>query len=98
MGGPVNTTYGENTAVLPITKNYNPRLLRITAIYAVILSCVGFFGAFLKSIPSAVMGGISIILFSTIALIGCKSIRNSKCTLNRKNIIVIATIIIIGCG
>lgn len=63
MGGPANTTYGENTALLAITKNYDPKLLRLTAVFAIVISCVGKFGAFLQSIPTAVMGGISIYLF-----------------------------------
>lgn len=98
IGGPANTTYGENTAVLAITKNYNPKLLRRTAIYAILLSFIGIFGGFLQSIPSYVMGGISIILFSMISLIGAKTIHDSKCINNKKNLIVIITIILIGIG
>ena len=79
MGGPANTTYGENTALLAITKNYDPKLLRLTAVFAIIISCVGKFGAFLQSIPTAVMGGISIYLFSMITFIVVKTIRDSKC-------------------
>ncbi len=98
IGGPANTTYGENTAVLAITKNYNPSLLRFTAIYAILLSFIGVFGAFLQSIPSAVMGGISIMLFSMIAFIGAKTIKDSKCFKNKRNLIIIASILIIGIG
>lgn len=99
IGGPANTTYGENTAVLALTKNYNPALLRITAIYAMLLSFIGIFGTFLQTIPQAVMGGISILLFSMIAFIGMKNINDSKCIkVNKKNIIIILTIVIIGIG
>lgn len=98
IGGPANTTYGENTAVLAITKNYNPKLLRLTAIYAILLSCVGIFGAFIKSIPTFVMGGISIILFSMISFIGIKTINDNKCLYKIKNIIVIVLIVLIGVG
>lgn len=98
-GGPANTTYGENTALLAITKNYDPRVLELTAVFAIVLSCVGKFGGFLQSIPQAVMGGISIYLFSMITYVGVKSIRDSKCYKgNTKNIIIIATILIIGLG
>ena len=98
-GGPANTTYGENTALLAITKNYDPRVLELTAVFAIVLSCVGKFGGFLQSIPQAVMGGISIYLFSMITYVGVKSIRDSKCDKgNTKNIIIIATILIIGLG
>ena len=98
-GGPANTTYGENTALLAITKNYDPRVLELTAVFAIVLSCVGKFGGFLQSIPQAVMGGISIYLFSMITYVGVKSIRDSKCYKgNTKNVIIIATILIIGLG
>ena len=98
-GGPTNTTYGEYTALLAITKNYDPRVLELTAVFAIVLSCVGKFGGFLQSIPQAVMGGISIYLFSMITYVGVKSIRDSKCYKgNTKNIIIIATILIIGLG
>lgn len=96
IGGPANTTYGENTGVLAITKNYDPSLLRITAILAILLSFVGKFGAIVKSIPSPVMGGISLILFSMIALVGVKTIKSEKIKLNFKNIIVMGTILFVG--
>ena len=98
LGGPANTTYGENTAVLAITKNYDPSLLRRTAIFAIVLSCIGKFGGFLQSIPQAVMGGISILLFSMITLVGCKTVKDSNCIENKNNNIIIATIMIIGLG
>lgn len=97
LGGPANTTYGENTAVLAITKNYDPSLLRRTAIFAIVLSCIGKFGGFLQSIPQAVMGGISVLLFSMITLVGCKTVKDSNCIENKNNIII-ATIMIIGLG
>lgn len=98
LGGPANTTYGENTAVLAITKNYDPSLLRRTAIFAILLSCIGKFGGFLQSIPGSVMGGISILLFSMITFVGFKTIKDSSCVENKNNIIIIATIMIIGLG
>lgn len=98
LGGPANTTYGENTAVLAITKNYDPSILRRTAIFAILLACVSKFGGFLQSIPTEVMGGISIMLFSMISYVGVKTINDSKCITNKKNLIIIATIMIIGLG
>jgi uracil permease len=98
LGGPANTTYGENTAVLAITKNYDPSILRRTAIFAMLLACVSKFGGFLQSIPTEVMGGISIMLFSMISYVGLKTINDSKCVTNKKNLIIIATIMIIGLG
>lgn len=98
LGGPANTTYGENTAVLAITKNYDPSLLRRAAVFAILLSCIGKFEGFLQSIPAAVMGGISIILFSMITFVGAKTVKDSDCIKNKNNIIIIATIMIIGLG
>lgn len=96
IGGPANTTYGENTGVLAITKNYNPAILRITAVFAIILGLVGKLGATLSSIPTAVMGGISLLLFSMIAFIGVKNITDNHVKFNAKNIIIMASILIIG--
>ena len=96
IGGPANTTYGENTALLAITKNYDPKLLRLTAVFAIVISCVGKFGSILQSIPQAVMGGISIYLFSMITFIGVKTIRDSKCYKEKSNLSVITIILLTG--
>lgn len=98
IGGPANTTYGENTGVLAITKNYNPAIIRLAAVFAIILSLVGKLGAVVSSIPVPVMGGISLMLFSMIALIGFKTIKNNDVAFNWKNILVMATILILGFG
>lgn len=96
IGGPANTTYGENTGVLAITKNYDPSILRLAAVFAVVLAFVSKIGGVLSSIPVSVMGGISLMLFSMIALIGVKTIKNQKVQFNWKNVVVMATIIILG--
>lgn len=98
VGGPANTTYGENTGVLAITKNYNPEILRITAIFAIILSFVGKFGSIIRGIPQPVMGGISLMLFSMIALVGVRTIVDEKVKFNISNIIVMITILFVGLG
>ena len=98
LGGPANTTYGENTGVLAITKNYNPQILRIAACFAILLATVGKIGGFLNSIPTAVMGGISVMLFSMIAFIGVKNIHDNKVKFNFVNIVVMATILVVGLG
>ena len=90
IGGPANTTYGENTGVLAITKNYDPSILRLAAIFAVALGFVSKVGAFLGTIPDPVMGGISIMLFSMIALVGVQTIKNNNVKFNAKNVIVMA--------
>lgn len=96
LGGPANTTYGENTGILAITKNYDPSILRLTAVFAIILSTVGKIGGFLQTIPQCVMGGISLMLFSMIAIVGIKTIKNSAIDFNGKNIIIMFAIIFIG--
>ncbi|WP_317310524.1 uracil-xanthine permease family protein [Clostridium thermobutyricum] len=96
LGGPANTTYGENTGVLAITKNYDPSLLRLTAIFAILLSFIAKFGMVIRTIPEPVMGGISLMLFSMIALIGAKTIKLEKVEFDYKNVIVMALIIITG--
>ncbi len=96
IGGPANTTYGENTGVLAITKNYDPSILRLAAVFAIVLAFVSKIGGVLSSIPVSVMGGISLMLFSMIALIGVKTIKNQKVQFNWKNLVVMTTIIILG--
>lgn len=98
LGGPANTTYGENTGVLAITKNYNPANLRIAACFAITLGLVSKLGAVLKSIPVPVMGGISLMLFTMIALIGVKTIQNNDVKFNWKNVLVMVTILTLGFG
>lgn len=98
VGGPANTTYGENTGVLAITKNYDPSILRLAAMFAVVLGFVAKVGAVLSTIPTAVMGGISLMLFSMISLIGVKTIKNQDVKFTWKNILVMGSILIIGLG
>ena len=96
LGSVPNTTYGENTSLLAITKNYNPKLLRRTAMIAIVLSFIGIFGAVLQSVPACVIGGISLQLYFMIAWIGVKNIRDNKSYKSIKKLIVIAVILIVG--
>lgn len=98
IGGPANTTYGENTGVLAITQNYDPSILRLAAVFAMTLGFVSKVGVFLNTIPTPVMGGISLMLFSMISLIGVKTIKTSNVKFNIKNIIVMGTILVLGLG
>ncbi|SHH09945.1 uracil-xanthine permease family protein [Tepidibacter thalassicus] len=98
IGGPANTTYGENTGVLAITKNYDPSILRITAVFAIVLGCISKVGSFLRTIPTPVMGGISLMLFSMIAFIGFKTIKNSNVEFKVSNIVIMISILTIGLG
>lgn len=98
IGGPANTTYGENTGVLAITKNYNPAILRLSAVFAIILGFVSKIGAVLSSIPTPVMGGISIMLFTMISLVGFKTIVSEEIKPNLRNILTMGTILVLGLG
>ena len=96
LGSVPNTTYGENTSLLAITKNYNPKLLRRTAMISIVLSFIGIFGAVLQSVPACVIGGISLQLYCMIAWIGVKNIKDNKSYKSIKKLIVIAVILIVG--
>ncbi len=99
LGGPANTTYGENTGVLAVTKNYNPATLRIAAVFAIIMSFFGAFSIFLGSIPGAVMGGISILLFGMIATIGLRTLATANLDFSHsRNLIIISIMLVIGLG
>jgi uracil permease len=89
MGGPSNTTYGENTAVLAITKNYNPRNIFIAACMAVFFGSFTIFGTAIATIPAAVIGGASIVLFGMIAASGLRALVDGKVDFSdSKNLII----------
>jgi len=97
LGGPPNTTYGENTGVLAVTKNYNPFNIRVAACVAIVLGVIGKFGAVITTIPSPVMGGISIILFGMIASIGIRILGENKVDLSEnRNLFISAVLLVVG--
>lgn len=99
MGGPANTTYSENTGVLAATRNYNPVTLRIAAVFAIIIAFCGKISAFLQTLPSAVMGGISIILFGMIAAVGLRTlVENQVDFKSSRNLMIIAVMLVLGLG
>ena len=99
VGGPCNTTYGENTAVLSLTKNYNPNVLFVAGIFAVVLGIFSKFGAVLGTIPAPVIGGASLILYGMIAANGLKTIVEAKVDFSdSKNMIICSVILVIGIG
>lgn len=99
LGGPCNTTYSENTGVLASTKNYNPKILRWAAVFAIILGFFGKFGALLETIPGPVKGGIEIVLYGMISAIGIRTMFEAKVDLvHFKNIVIMALILVIGIG
>lgn len=97
LGGPSNTTYSENTGVLAVTKVYNPFILRVAAIFAIILSLSGKIGAILQSIPAPVMGGVSILLFGMIASVGLRTLAEAKIDFTHsRNLIIISLMLVMG--
>lgn len=99
LGGPANTTYGENTGVLAVTKVYDPAILRIAACYAIALSFIGKFGVILQTIPAPVMGGISVILFGMIASVGMRTLIESQLDFSHsRNLIISSLILVLGIG
>lgn len=99
LGGPAQTTYAENLGVLAITRQFSSRIIQGAAIIAIILGLFGKFGALIHTIPTAVMGGISILLFGMIATMGIRHLIEEKVDLtNMKNLLVVAIIFIIGVG
>lgn len=99
LGGPANTTYGENTAVLSITKNYNPRNIFFAACLAVLFGIFCVFGDLLSTIPSPVIGGASIVLFGMISASGLRALVDAKVDFgNSKNMIVVSVVLSLGLG
>ena len=99
FGGPANTTYGENTCVLALTKVYDPKVIRIAAVVAVILSVSPKFDAIVNTIPSAIIGGISLILYGMISAIGVRNVVENRVDFtNSRNLIIAAIILVCGLG
>ena len=99
FGGPANTTYGENTGVLVLSRVHDPRVIRLAAIYAVVLSFSPKFAAFVNSIPAAIIGGVSFILYGMISAIGVRNVvENQVDFTNSRNLIIAAVILVCGLG
>jgi len=99
IGGPANTTYSENTGAVALTGVYNPVVMRIAAIFALILSVIPKFTALIGTIPGPVIGGISILLFGMISSIGIKNMVDAKVDLTiPSNLMVTAVMLVLGLG
>lgn len=99
IGAPANTTYSENTGVLATTKNYNPRLLRLTAVFAIILGLLGKMGAVLQTIPGPVKGGVEVMLFGMIAAVGIRSLAEADLDFTHsRNLTIVGLILVFGLG
>jgi uracil permease len=99
LGGPANTTYSENTGVLALTRVYDPRVLRGAAFLAMLVAFLAKFGAVLRTIPTPVIGGISLILFGMIASVGIRTLVNARVDFSKpKNLLVASLILTVGIG
>ncbi|WIV11690.1 solute carrier family 23 protein [Proteiniborus sp. MB09-C3] len=99
VGGPANTTYSENTGVLALTRVWDPLVMKIAAVFAIILGGVPKIAAVIASIPQAVIGGISIVLFGMIASIGLRTVVEHQVDFTKsRNLIIAATILVLGLG
>jgi uracil permease len=99
FGGPANTSYSENTGVLALTRKYNPTIMRIAAGFAILLGLVPKMGALISTIPVAVIGGISIVLFGMIASVGAKTLVDNKVDFHKsRNLVIGAVILVLGIG
>ena len=99
LGGPANTTYSENTGVLAVTKNYDPSIIRIAAVFSIILGIFGKIGGVITSIPGPVTGAISIVLYGMISAVGVRILIGQRVNLgNSRNLMIAALILVIGIG
>ncbi len=99
FGAPANTTYGENTGVLALSKVYDPRVIRIAACLAIIFSFCPKFAALITAMPTATIGGISLILYGMISAVGVRNVVENKVDFtNSRNVIVAALILVLAIG
>ncbi len=99
LGGPPNTTYSEVTGAVALTKSFNPAIMTWAAIFAILLSFIGKIGAFLATIPTPVMGGIMILLFGMITVIGINTlVKSGKDLTTPRNLVIVAVILVAGIG
>ena len=99
FGGPANTTYGENTGVLVLSRVHDPKVIRLAAVYAIILSFSPAFAYLVNTIPAAIIGGVSFILYGMISAIGVRNVvENQVDFTNSRNLIIAAVILVCGLG
>lgn len=99
LGGPANTTYSENTGVLAVTKVYSTGVIKLAGVFAIVLGLIRPLGSVLYSIPDAVKGGMSIMLFGMIAAVGMRTLVEAKLDFTHsRNLIVVALILVFGLG
>ncbi|MCR5244828.1 MAG: uracil-xanthine permease family protein [Bacteroidales bacterium] len=99
FGAPANTTYGENTGVLNLTKVFDPRVIRIAAIFAIVLSFCPKFSAIIACMPAATIGGVSLVLYGMISAVGVRNIVENQVDFTAsRNVIIAALILVLAIG
>ena len=99
FGAPANTTYGENTGVLALTKVFDPRVVRIAAIFAIVFSFCPKFAAVIGAMPASVIGGVSLILYGMISAVGVRNLIENKVDFTAtRNILIAAVILVLSIG
>ncbi len=99
FGAPANTTYGENTGVLALTKVYDPKVIRIAAYFAILFSFSPKFAALINSMPASVVGGVSLVLYGMISAVGVRNVVESKADFSKsRNVIIAALILVLSIG
>lgn len=99
LGGPANTTYSENTGAVALTGVYNPVVMRIAAVFAIVLAVIPKFTALIGTIPAPVIGGISILLFGMISAIGIRNMVDAQVDMDKPaSLIIVAVMLVLGLG
>jgi len=99
MGGPAATTYAENTGVLALTRVYDPRVIQIGAVFAILFGCSPKLAAVLQGLPQGVLGGVSILLFGMIASVGIRTLAEAQVDFaHSRNLIIVSLILVLGLG
>ena len=99
FGAPANTTYGENTGVLALTKVFDPRVVRIAAVFAILFSFCPKFAAIIGAMPACVIGGVSLILYGMISAVGVRNLIENQVNFTKsRNVIIAALILVLSIG
>ena len=99
FGAPANTTYGENTGVLALTKVFDPRVIRIAALFAIVFSFSPKFAALVAAMPACVVGGVSLVLYGMISAVGIRNlVENHVDFMKSRNVLITALILVLSLG
>jgi len=99
FGAPANTTYGENTGVLALSKVYDPKVIRLAALFSVVLSFCPKFAALIVAMPTATMGGVSLVLYGMISAVGVRNVVENKVDFTKsRNVLIAAVILVLAIG